>query len=197
MRPVIILVFILTLLSSCLQPVMDHAVIEFILPDNSMETIHIGMNNYVLIHHGDRQYVMRGKSIHDNSIDLEVVECTTTLDSITHEYNILKLDNQLRHFVIGKEDILIGDKSGIKIRITSLAQLIKGDASEMVCHENKGCCYASCSLKMCCTGGPGACHDAACDCISTENCDETQALPDIFSFAKLFSREKLNVRVKV
>ncbi len=197
MRQFFISVIILTLFSSCLQPVMDHAVVEFTLPDRSIETINIGMNNYVLIHHGDRQYVMRGKTIHENSIDLEVVECTATMDTNTKEYNILKLDSQLRHFVVGKEDVLLGDKSEIRVNISSLAELTEGNALELICHANKGCCYASCSLRMCCTGGPGACHDAACDCSITETCVDQSALPDIFSYAKLFSREKLNVRVKV
>jgi hypothetical protein len=187
---------ILILIQSCLQPQVDHAIIEFTLEDGSKEVLNVGMNNYVLISQSDRQYIIRGKNFHENSADLEVVECSLAVDTNTHEWNILKVAGELRHFVFDRPENIIGEKSKVSVRITEVKTMAAEEMKTLVCHDNKTCCLASCQIRMCCAGGPGNCHDATCDCEPSSTCAQPK-IPDIFSFAKLFSREKLNVHVKM
>ncbi len=182
-------------LQNCAQPVMDHAVIEVTYPDQSVEMLSMGMNNYMLLHIYDRHYIIRGKSFHENSVDLEVVQTTFITDSAANEFNILKRDSQIRHFAVGKSSELIGYKSEIAFNVKEVIAMKKGTTPQKVCYAHTSCCTATYYALVCCSGGTGPCKYETCDCQPPMDCGNDKPSPDIHDLAKLFSREKVNVKV--
>lgn len=185
--------WVLLALTACRKPIPGHAVLSLQLPDQSTISLNMGMDSYLLLWHGDRQFIIRTEKVHSQSLDLQIVETFYNIDSVALATDIVKVTSTQLH-LRPEEKNPVNDKHA---EFSFTLKEIVEHQSELTntCHANAACCLSGCNYHLCCSTPKGKCADQSCECRSDASCTETSPDLSIHDFAKLFSREKMRVSV--
>lgn len=180
-------------LAGCQKPIPGHSVLAISLPDHSTIKLNMGMDSYLLLWHGDRQFIIRTEKLHSQSIDLQVVETFYTPDSTAQSTDIVKVSSNQLHVLVGNPAPLNDLHPEFTVDLIDIIE----HRSELTntCHDNVACCISGCNHQLCCSTPKGKCANESCSCAVDQTCPEKHPEPTIHAFAKLFSREKLKATI--
>lgn len=180
-------------LTACRKPIPGHAILQVQMPDQSTVQLNMGMDSYLLLWHGDRQFIIRTEKVHSQSVDLHIVETFYSPDSTAQSTDIVKVISTQLHLRPEEKMNVNENHAEFNFKLKEIVE----HRSELTntCHDNPQCCMSGCNYHLCCSTMTGKCSGESCACETGSTCPDQRPNLSIHDFAKLFSREKLRVSI--